>query len=68
MSTISNHLVFNYLFFLRSLKGFIFNGLGPCRNDKMTADFSVMIKNGDLLCKYIALILSQNKDVILKIV
>lgn len=43
----SNNLVFNgCLSFLRNLNCFIFIMLRFLRNDKMTADFSVMINNG----------------------
>ncbi|KQK25995.1 hypothetical protein AR438_10455 [Chryseobacterium aquaticum] len=46
MTVISNNLVFNSLFVIpENLNYFIFSVFRFLRNDKMTADFSVMIKN-----------------------
>jgi len=46
MSVISNNLVFNGLFVIRSnLNYFIFSILRFLQDDKMTADLSAMIKN-----------------------
>ncbi len=46
MSVITNNLVLTVcLLFRRNLNCFIFSVLRFLRNDKMTADFSVMIKN-----------------------